>query len=280
MIQLRVDEGEADQLQALGYSGSAAQPALSHDHPDAQTTRRAMMNLMRGNVSERRRSRAQSQATTVGVNSAVQGIGGVSEESLSSFVAQLGAQGFDAIASNIASQGQQPQLQLQQVRVATGALSRIPPSAANTERQQYSPLRHKVVYLLHCAYCSQRVCNRAMKAILLADTKIELYSTDIPPAELVLISEDRMTHGCHCRIRDTVCMGCGNVLGYHVSQPCERCLDAKNNGHFWMFYSETVQPSERPDPATGKALFWGSLSPMREYEEQLPGFHRYETYCR
>lgn len=255
---------------------SEAQPALGHDHPDAQTTRRAMMNLMRSNVSERRRSRAQPQAVTIGVNSAIQGLG-VSEESLSSFVAQLGAQGFDAITSNIAHQSQQ-----QQVRAATSStLNRVPPtSVANAERQQYSPLRHKVVYLLHCTYCSRRVCNRAMKAILLADTKIELYSTDIPPAELALISEDRMTHGCHCRIRDTVCTGCGNVLGYHVSQPCERCLDAKNNGHFWMFYSETVQPSERSDPSTGKALFWGSLSPMREYEDQLLGAYRYETYCR
>ncbi|KAI8622034.1 hypothetical protein BC830DRAFT_1091257, partial [Chytriomyces sp. MP71] len=27
----------------------------------------------------------------------------------------------------------------------------------------------------------------------------------------------------------------GNVIGYHVTQPCEVCLDSCNNGHFWMF---------------------------------------------
>lgn len=44
-----------------------------------------------------------------------------------------------------------------------------------------STLRNKIVYALQCAYCQITVCRRAMKAILLADTKIELYSTDIPP---------------------------------------------------------------------------------------------------
>ncbi len=144
-----------------------------------------------------------------------------------------------------------------------------------------SPLRHKVVYQLRCMHCAERVCNRAMKAILLADTKIELYSTDIPPM-MQLMEEDRMTQGCNCRIRDTVCMGCGNVLGYHVSQPCDRCLDAKNNGHFWMFYSETIFAYERPDPsAGGKPLYWGSLSPMREHDEGMQAkCVRYELYCR
>jgi hypothetical protein len=139
-----------------------------------------------------------------------------------------------------------------------------------------------------------------MRAILLADTKIELYSTDIPPScALRLLDEDRMTQGCHCRIRDTACVGCGNVLGYHVSQPCERCLDAKNNGHFWMFYSESISPNERPEPSgSGRPLYWGALQPMRELDPAAdpagawiigsgdPGalgaqsIARYEAFCR
>jgi hypothetical protein len=37
----------------------------------------------------------------------------------------------------------------------------------------------------------------------------------------------------------------GNVIGYHVTQPCEVCLDSCNNGHFWMFLSEGVKAQER-----------------------------------
>lgn len=38
----------------------------------------------------------------------------------------------------------------------------------------------KPVYKLNCRHCSTAVCARGMKAILLADTAIELYSTDTP----------------------------------------------------------------------------------------------------
>jgi hypothetical protein len=38
----------------------------------------------------------------------------------------------------------------------------------------------KPVYKLNCRHCSTTVCARGMKAILLADTTIELYSTDTP----------------------------------------------------------------------------------------------------
>lgn len=70
-----------------------------------------------------------------------------------------------------------------------------------------SALRNKIVYNLTCTYCCIPVCERAMRAILLADTKIELYSTDIPPRAVRTMDEDRMTSGCNCRIRDTVCSG-------------------------------------------------------------------------
>lgn len=73
----------------------------------------------------------------------------------------------------------------------------------------------------------------------------------------------------------------GNVMGYHVSQPCDRCLDAKNNGHFWMFYSETIMAAERPDPSNmGKPLYWGALSPMKETDDYFTELRRYELYCR
>ena len=104
--------------------------------------------------------------------------------------------------SPIASTAGVPLQQLQQIlRGATNAASVPNRSSINTS------LRNKIVYKLTCTYCKIPVCNRAMRAILLADTKIELYSTDIPPKLLVTMDEDRMTSGCNCRIRDTVCTG-------------------------------------------------------------------------
>ena len=102
-----------------------------------------------------------------------------------------------------------PLQQLQQIlRGASGVQNNIgiginPSVAARAN----NALRNKIVYKLNCAYCKIPVCDRAMRAILLADTKIELFSTDIPPKAVVTMNEDKMTSGCNCRIRDTVCSG-------------------------------------------------------------------------
>jgi len=117
-----------------------------------------------------------------------------------------------------------------------------------------------------------------MRAILLADTKIELYSTDIPPTSARLLEVDRETPGCQCRIRDSACGGCGMILGYHVSQPCVKCLEANNNGHFWMFNSEGISASERKSN-WGTLINWSELTPMRELEETFR-YDRYIEYCR
>ncbi|KAF9119223.1 Protein fam72a [Mortierella sp. 14UC] len=79
-----------------------------------------------------------------------------------------------------------------------------------------------------------------MKAVMLSDHSKELYSTDMPPAGLQLVNDDRQVRHCTCRIRDSACLGCGQVAGYHVTQPCSDCLKDQNNGHFWMFYSSGV----------------------------------------
>lgn len=106
--------------------------------------------------------------------------------------------------TSIASATGVPIQQLQQI--LRGAAPLNPPSVTRSNNIQNS-LRNKIVYKLTCTFCKIPVCNRAMRAILLADTKIELYSTDIPPSALVTMDEDRMTSGCNCRIRDTVCTG-------------------------------------------------------------------------
>ncbi|KAI9091856.1 FAM72 protein-domain-containing protein [Phlyctochytrium arcticum] len=109
--------------------------------------------------------------------------------------------------------------------------------------------RSKVVCELTCRHCLATVCRRGMKAILLADMNIELFSTDVPPHGVQLVNDDYQTRNCYCRIRDVACLGCGNVIGYHVTQPCEPCMEACNNGHFWMFHISEVAYADRLDAA-------------------------------
>lgn len=44
-----------------------------------------------------------------------------------------------------------------------------------------SNFKNKCVTQVNCVYCDSLLCMRGMKAVLLADTEIELFSTDIPP---------------------------------------------------------------------------------------------------
>jgi hypothetical protein len=100
--------------------------------------------------------------------------------------------------------------------------------------------RAKSVCMLYCTHCTTSLCKRGMKAILLGNTRVELFSTDVPPMGVQLVYVDYTTDNCMCRIRDAACLGCGNVVGYHVMQPCETCLEACNNGNLRMIYFSKV----------------------------------------
>uniref|UniRef100_A0A670ZDH0 Yippee domain-containing protein n=1 Tax=Pseudonaja textilis TaxID=8673 RepID=A0A670ZDH0_PSETE len=39
----------------------------------------------------------------------------------------------------------------------------------------------RCVSVLFCKFCQQVLSSRGMKAVLLADTETDLYSTDLPP---------------------------------------------------------------------------------------------------
>ncbi|XP_068714572.1 protein FAM72B-like [Montipora capricornis] len=126
----------------------------------------------------------------------------------------------------------------------------------------------KCVVKLECKYCERNICARGMRALLLADTKVELYSTDLPPENAIqLIGKDYSTDNCDCRIKDVACLGCGNVVGYHVTLPCKSCISSCNNGHFWMFHSSAVIPVERLDQTGIQIMLWGSLPNSKEDDE-------------
>ncbi|KAJ1668483.1 hypothetical protein EV178_000515 [Coemansia sp. RSA 1646] len=107
-----------------------------------------------------------------------------------------------------------------------------------------------------------------MRALLLADNRIELFSTDMPPmVKIQLVGTDYTTRSCRCKIRNVACLGCGNEIGYHITQPCPECLKACNNGHFWMFLTESVYPEEIRDTTPGPVPPWPSLQPELEVDE-------------
>ncbi|XP_058396185.1 protein FAM72A isoform X1 [Diceros bicornis minor] len=113
--------------------------------------------------------------------------------------------------------------------------------------------KDRCVSILCCKFCKQVLSSRGMKAVLLADTEIDLFSTDIPPTNAVdFIGRCYFTEICKCKLKDIACLKCGNIVGYHVIVPCCSCLLSCNNGHFWMFHSQAVYDINRLD-STGRA---------------------------
>lgn len=159
-------------------------------------------------------------------------------------------------------------------RVERAAAPQPTRSAPNIRPQ----FRTKIVCNLNCTHCHVGVCRRGMKAILLADTNVELFSTDLPPFGVQLVNDDYMTRNCRCRIKDAACLGCGNVVGYHVTQPCEACLEACNNGHFWMFHMGEVFSEDRMDNTGKKSLVWANL-PQADKDISCK-VRNLETLCR
>ncbi|KAI8980398.1 protein FAM72 [Pilobolus umbonatus] len=143
--------------------------------------------------------------------------------------------------------------------------------------RSHSPV--KPVYRLTCRHCSSSVCARGMKAILLADTAVELFSTDTPSHCVHVLDKDYLTRSCRCRIRDVACIRCGNVVGYHVISPCHGCLESGNNGHFWMFHSSACLPVQRLDGE--KVMMWNHLPRADLDEEFIMGSQiPYDQLCR
>ncbi|GFO44539.1 hypothetical protein PoB_007104400 [Plakobranchus ocellatus] len=123
----------------------------------------------------------------------------------------------------------------------------------------------KAVYILDCAVCYQTVCRRGMLAVLVADGKTELFSTDKCDRSAVgVIPEIFWAKSCWCKIQSLACLSCGAVVGYHVILPCVKCLKAVNNGHRCMFHNKFVSHCYRLDEEGGDFLLWKHLKPHDE----------------
>lgn len=71
-----------------------------------------------------------------------------------------------------------PQSGPQQLLRNRGGGRRPAPASAASIAAMHPSFRSKAVCLLKCGFCSSEICRRGMRAILLADTSVELYSTD------------------------------------------------------------------------------------------------------
>ncbi|XP_006628526.1 protein FAM72A [Lepisosteus oculatus] len=144
-----------------------------------------------------------------------------------------------------------------------------------------STFKNRCVTLVCCKFCDSLLCTRGMKAVLLSDTKVELFSTDIPPHSTVdFVASCYCTESCKCRLKDIACLKCGNVVGYHVVAPCKPCLLSCNNGHFWMFHSDSVSAVNRLDPSGLNLLLWGDLPETESSEDEGTGDLSEEEYIR
>ncbi|KAI8810501.1 protein FAM72A [Cladochytrium replicatum] len=142
----------------------------------------------------------------------------------------------------------------------------------------HQSFRSKSVYQINCASCNQVLCQRGMKAILLANINVTLFSTDVlPEGRVELVNDIYPTSQCKCKIREIACLGCGNVVGYHITQPCKNCLSACNNGHVWMFHDQQVQGIHRLVSTNGSKMKWGDLPSAKT---DLSYVETIETICR
>ena len=66
----------------------------------------------------------------------------------------------------------------QLLRNRGGGGGRRAAASASSIAAMHPSFRSKAVCLLECGFCSSEICRRGMRAILLADTSVELYSTD------------------------------------------------------------------------------------------------------
>ncbi|KAF8590971.1 hypothetical protein K439DRAFT_1328431 [Ramaria rubella] len=132
------------------------------------------------------------------------------------------------------------------------------------------------VYILDCKSCDTFLTNRGMRAVLLLQPEVPLYSSDaLPvncsanpgPPEYAPLHETRTNYSysagcpsglptpplrtCECLTQTLCCHGCGNAVGYMVVIPCHRCCSSVSptnrhtNRHRFVFFNKEINASER-----------------------------------
>jgi len=66
-----------------------------------------------------------------------------------------------------------------------------------------------------------------------------LHSSLNEPINTYNSENTRTFDRCECIVRDFLCKGCNQMLGYNVVNPCMPCYTGGNNGHFYMYLNCT-----------------------------------------
>ncbi|RVD91722.1 FAM72 domain-containing protein [Tubulinosema ratisbonensis] len=96
------------------------------------------------------------------------------------------------------------------------------------------------IYSLVCKECRNPLVKYSLKSCLLTDYSVNFYSTNVISEKISTVNGFYKAFTCKCRVTDMGCINCGTIIGYHIMQPCIKCLSSKNNGHLWMFYEKLV----------------------------------------
>ena len=157
---------------------------------------------------------------------------------------------------------------------------------------------YKHVYLAYCQACNILISGRCMKADRLHDSETFISTDDIIGAEYFpedmarILNAERYHHhrhqgapvttftivgwetpspsspsgrgSCACKSRDIGCANCGNLLGYHIEQPCNSCLSSSNNGHFWILFQSSINLIQRINENHPDGLLWKDLDADKE----------------
>lgn len=91
------------------------------------------------------------------------------------------------------------------------------------------------VYSISCRNCSTLLSRKAMKSVLLSNSRVRLFSSNHPTLNARPLKSTYVTRSCECVISNVKCNSCNSLVGYTIVLPCALCLRDKNNGHLWMF---------------------------------------------
>jgi hypothetical protein len=75
-------------------------------------------------------------------------------------------------------------------------IGQFSPSLQQLNPNIHPQFRSKAVCILYCSHCSTKLCQRGMRAILLGNSNVELFSTDRQPGGVALVEQDYQTRNC------------------------------------------------------------------------------------
>lgn len=101
------------------------------------------------------------------------------------------------------------------------------------------------VYSINCRNCSSLLSRKAMKSVLLSNSRVRLFSSNHPTLNVKPLKCTYVTRSCECIISNIKCRTCHSLVGYMIVIPCGLCLRDKNNGHHWMFDLSAITSSIR-----------------------------------